>query len=159
MQNIFWIVFFEFRIYFSFFKAFFCIAKIFCFVHPYSSASSSIVTKYRYPVHAGGVNKAVYERIRYVAESREFNILELNGQTDHVYLLIEANPQKTSPGKFVNVIKTQTSRRARKLYGDTELKSYYWSDRNQSSYVVFIIFFNFFNVFFISQCIFCLEHL
>lgn len=77
-----------------------------------------LVTKYRHPVLAGGVKEAVYERIRYVAESRGFNILELNGEADHVHLLIEADPQ-TSPGELVNVIKTQTSRRARKLYGDT----------------------------------------
>ena len=84
-----------------------------------------LVTKYRHPVLAGGVKEAVYERIRYVAESRGFNILELNGEADHVHLLIEADPQ-TSPGELVNVIKTQTSRRARKLYGDTELRPYYW---------------------------------
>lgn len=86
-----------------------------------------LVTKYRHPVLAGGAKEAVYERIRYVAESRGFNILELNGEADHVHLLIEADPQ-TSPGKLVNVIKTQTSRRARKLYGDTELRPYFWSD-------------------------------
>jgi len=91
-----------------------------------------LVTKYRHPVLTGSVKEAVYERIRYVAESRGFNILELNGEADHVHLLIEVDPQ-TSPGELVNVIKTQTSRRVRKLYGDTELKPYYrkpyfWSD-------------------------------
>lgn len=84
-----------------------------------------LVTKYRHPVLAGGVKEAVYERIRYVAESREVNIIELNGAPDYVHLLIEADLQ-TSPGELVNVIKTQTSRRARKLYGDTELKQYFW---------------------------------
>ena len=84
-----------------------------------------LVTKYRHPVLTGSVKEAVYERIRYVAESRGFNILELNGEADHVHLLIEADPQ-TSPGELVNVIKTQTSRKARKLYGNTELKPYYW---------------------------------
>ena len=84
-----------------------------------------LVTKYRHPVLVGGVKETVYERILYVAESRGFNILELNGEPDHVHLLIEADPQ-TSPGALVNVIKTQTSRKARKLYGDTELKPYYW---------------------------------
>ena len=42
-----------------------------------------------------------------------------------MHLLIETDPQ-TSPGEIVNVLKTQTSRRARKLYGDTILKEYYW---------------------------------
>ena len=84
-----------------------------------------LVTKYRHPVLTGDVKTAVYERINYVAESRGFNILELNGKLDHIHLLIEANPQ-TSPSELVNVIKTQTSRKARKLYGDTLLKKYYW---------------------------------
>lgn len=38
-----------------------------------------LVTKYRHPVLTGGVKEAVYKRIRYVAESRGFNILELRG--------------------------------------------------------------------------------
>lgn len=84
-----------------------------------------LVTKYRYPVLNGDVKTAVYERINYVAENRGFTILELNGEPDHVHLLIEADPQ-TPPAELVNVIKTQTSRRARKLYGDTLLKKYYW---------------------------------
>ena len=84
-----------------------------------------LVTKYRHPVLTGDVKTAVYERINYVAESRGFNILELNGKLDHIHLLIEANPQ-TPPSELVNVIKTQTSRKVRKLYGDTLLKKYYW---------------------------------
>ena len=84
-----------------------------------------LVTKYRHPVLTGNVKTAVYERINYVAESRGFNILELNSEPNHVHLLIEADPQ-TPPAELVNVIKTQTSRKARKLYGDTLLKKYYW---------------------------------
>ena len=84
-----------------------------------------LVTKYRHPVLTGDVKTAVYERINYVAESRGFNILELNGELDHIHLLIEANPQ-TPPSELVNVIRTQTSRKVRKLYGDTLLKKYYW---------------------------------
>ena len=41
------------------------------------------------------------------------------------YIAYEVDP-KTLPGELVNVIKTQTSRKARKLYGNTELKPYYW---------------------------------
>ena len=40
-------------------------------------------------------------------------------------MLIEANPQ-TPPSELVNVIKTQTSRKVRKLYGDILFKKYYW---------------------------------
>ena len=84
-----------------------------------------LVTKYRHPVLTGNVKTAVYERINYVAENRGFNILELNSEPNHVHQLIEADPQ-TPPAELVNVIKTQTSRKARKLYGDTLLKKYDW---------------------------------
>ena len=69
-----------------------------------------LVTKYRHPVLTGDVKTAVYERINYVAESRGFNILELNGELDHIHLLIEADPQ-TSPSELVNY-----------------WKPYFWSD-------------------------------
>ena len=41
------------------------------------------------------------------------------------FLLLEADTM-TSPAELANVLKTQTARRARKLYGDTTLKKYYW---------------------------------
>ena len=41
------------------------------------------------------------------------------------FLLLEADTM-TSPAELANVLKTQTARRARKLYGDTNLKKYYW---------------------------------
>lgn len=84
-----------------------------------------LVTKYRYPVLTGEVKHAVYEKIREICLDRDVIVLELNGEADHVHLLVEAKPQ-ISPGEFVNVLKTQTSRFARKLYGDTLLAKYYW---------------------------------
>ena len=52
-------------------------------------------------------------------------ILELNGESDHIHILYEADPF-TAPGTLANVVKTKTSRFARKKYGDTVLKDYYW---------------------------------
>lgn len=84
-----------------------------------------LVTKYRHPVLTGEVKESVYERIRYVAEQRGFHILELNGESDHVHVLMEVDAI-TSPAELANVLKTQTARWVRKLYGDTLLKKYYW---------------------------------
>ena len=84
-----------------------------------------LVTKFRHPVLVDGVRDAVYERIRYVTDQRGFHILEINGEPDHVHILLEADTM-TSPAELANVLKTQTARRARKLYGDTILKKYYW---------------------------------
>jgi putative transposase len=84
-----------------------------------------LVTKYKHPVLVGEVKDAVYGKIKEIAKSRKINILEMNGEADHLHLLLETPPQ-VSPGELVNVIKTQTSRYARKLYGDSLLKKYYW---------------------------------
>ena len=80
------------------------------------------VTKYRHPVLTGKVKDVVYERIHYVADQRGFHILEINGESDHVHILMEADTT-TSPAELANVLKTQTARR---LYGETILKKYYW---------------------------------
>lgn len=84
-----------------------------------------LVTKYRHPVLTGAVKEAVYQKIQEVIDSRGFRLLEINGEPDHVHVLLEADAV-TSPAELANVIKTQTSRYARKLYGETALKKYYW---------------------------------
>lgn len=93
-----------------------------CFLIQYHMV---FVTKYRHPVLTGAVRDEVYERIHYIAGQRGFNILEINGEPDHVHILIEADTT-TTPAEIANVFKTQTARRVRKLYGDTILKKYYW---------------------------------
>lgn len=80
------------------------------------------VTKYRHPVLTDKVKDVVYERIHYVADQRGFHILEINGESDHVHILMEADTT-TSPAELANVLKTQTARKARKLYGETILKN------------------------------------
>lgn len=71
------------------------------------------------------VKDTVYERIHYIAEQRGFRILEINGEPDHIHILMEVDAI-TSLAELANVLKTQTARRARKLYGETLLKKYYW---------------------------------
>lgn len=84
-----------------------------------------LVTKYRHPVIEGVVKECLYSKIRSILKERDVNILELNGEADHVHILFEAGPQ-TSPGELVNVLKTQTSRWVRRFYGETILKKWYW---------------------------------
>ena len=93
-----------------------------CFLLQYHMV---LVTKYRKPVLTGGVKEVVYDTIRAVFEERGLVILEMEGEADHVHLLFEADPF-TAPGELVNVIKTKTSRYARKRYGESDLKKYYW---------------------------------
>ena len=84
-----------------------------------------LVTKYRRPVLTGVIKEFVYQVIQDIFEEKELVILEMNGEADYIHILFEADPF-TAPGTLVNVIKTKTSRYARKQYGDTLLKKYYW---------------------------------
>ena len=84
-----------------------------------------LVTKYRHPVLTGGVKDVVYQTIRDIFREKGLMILEMNGEADHVHILYEADPF-TSPGELANIVKTKSSRFARKNYGDTILKKYDW---------------------------------
>ena len=81
--------------------------------------------KYRHPVLTGGVKEIVYGTIRDIFLEKGLVILEMNGEADHVHVLFEADPF-TAPGSLVNIVKTKTSRFARKEYGETVLKKYHW---------------------------------
>ena len=83
------------------------------------------MTKYRKPVLFGPIKDLVYQTIQTICDEKGLVILEMNSEADHVHILFEADPF-TCVGELVNVIKTKTSRFARKQYGDTLLKPYYW---------------------------------
>ena len=84
-----------------------------------------LVTKDRKPILFGPIKDLVYQTIQTICDEKGLVILEMNGEADHVHILFEADPF-TCVGELVNVIKTKTSRFARKQYGDTLLKPYYW---------------------------------
>ena len=72
-----------------------------------------LVTKYRRPVLTGAVKELVCQVIQDIFDEKDLVILEMNGEADHIHILFEADPF-TAPGTLVNVIKTKTSRYARK---------------------------------------------
>ena len=84
-----------------------------------------LVTKCRKPVIHDEIKYCLYSKIYGIFRDRGLNILEVNGEADHVHILFEADPF-TAPGELASVVKTQTSRFVRKAYGDTLLKEYYW---------------------------------
>ena len=81
-----------------------------CFLLQYHMV---LVTKYRHPVLTGGVKDIVYDTIRSIFEEKGLVIMEMNGEADHVHILFEADPF-TAPGSLANIVKTKTSRFARK---------------------------------------------
>ncbi len=83
-----------------------------------------LVTKYRRKC----INKAILERLREHFErllhTWDCRLLEFNGESDHVHMLLALNP-KVQPSKLVNNLKTVTSRLIRKEFAD-HVKKHYW---------------------------------
>lgn len=81
------------------------------------------VTKYRKKVFS----LLMMERLKYhllkVCEDFGCRLVEVNGESDHVHLLIEPLPH-TTPSKLVNSLKGVSSRMLRKEF--PELEKYYW---------------------------------
>jgi len=83
-----------------------------------------LVTKYRHPVIKGDLEKRLYEYTRQYFLDRDCNLLELNGEEDHIHILFDAPPQ-INMADFVNAYKSASSRRMRQEFSDY-LKPYYW---------------------------------
>lgn len=89
-----------------------------------------LVTKCRRKV----INKAILARLQEhfarLLETWDCQLLEFNGEADHVHMLISLNP-KAQPSKLVNNLKTVTSRLVRKEFSDHVSKFYcrpiFWS--------------------------------
>lgn len=68
------------------------------------------VTKYRDPVFDDAGLRLIEESFRTVAEKMNFQILEFNGEANHVHALIEY-PPKLSISQIANSVKGVSSRR------------------------------------------------
>jgi putative transposase len=83
-----------------------------------------LVTKYRHKV----INSTMLSRLKEMASERitawEGELLEVNGEPDHLHILFEL-PPKYAVSDFVNALKTGTSRKIRTEFAD-HLESFYW---------------------------------
>lgn len=68
------------------------------------------VTKYRTPIFTDEGLKLIEESFRVVSQKMNFEILEFNGEADHVHALIEY-PPKLSISQIANALKGVSSRR------------------------------------------------
>ncbi|KAB8331363.1 IS200/IS605 family transposase [Scytonema tolypothrichoides VB-61278] len=75
------------------------------------------VTKYRRSVFTGESLNLIEQSFREVAKAMDFQILEFNGEENHVHTLIEY-PPKLSISQMVNALKGVSSRR----YGQSGYK-------------------------------------
>ena len=83
-----------------------------------------LVTKYRNPVINEGILARLSELISERVSAWEGELFEVNGEPDHIHILMEL-PPKYAVADFVNALKTGTSRRIRKEFVD-HVNSYYW---------------------------------
>lgn len=83
-----------------------------------------VVTKYRQKC----ITAPMLERLKIICteltKKWECELLEFNGEADHVHLLLSLNP-KVAPSVFANNLKTVSSRLIRKDFGE-ELAKVYW---------------------------------
>ena len=85
-----------------------------------------VVTKYRHKCITEDMLIDLKDIFQRLIEKNNGTLIEFNGEKDHVHLLFEVPPQ-VELAKFINNLKTVTSRLIRKKYSSI-LKNFYWKD-------------------------------
>ncbi len=83
-----------------------------------------LVTKYRRSCITPEMLEYLTQECRRLLALSEAELLEMNGEADHIHLLISAPPQ-ICLAKMINSLKSTTSRLVRKKYAD-HLARFYW---------------------------------
>lgn len=96
-----------------------------------------LVTKFRRKSLTSEILDLMQEIIQELITKWECTLVEFGGESDHVHILFETHPS-VDLSKFVNNIKTVTSRKLRSEFAP-HLSKFYWSDKPQfwsSSYAI-----------------------
>ena len=83
-----------------------------------------LVTNYRNKCLDTELRDRLNDIFKVLLEKWDCELIEFNGEEDHVHLLIEMNPT-IQPSKLINNLKTVSSRYLRKEF-EEHLKQYYW---------------------------------
>ncbi len=83
-----------------------------------------LVTKYRRKCFTKTILRRLEQICRRNCEQWGVELIEFGGESDHIHLLIDMHPN-IMPSKFINNLKTVTSRLIRKEYTE-HIKQYYW---------------------------------
>jgi len=83
-----------------------------------------LVTKYRKKCFTSAMLDTLKYSCQNLCDKWEVELIEFGGEADHVHLMLGFNPT-LQPSKFVNSLKTVTSRHLRKEYKE-HLAQYYW---------------------------------
>ena len=82
------------------------------------------VTKYRNKVIDTDILNRMKEIFSKLCEAQKCSLIEFNGESDHVHLLIDLAPD-IAISKLVNILKTISSREIRKEFKD-RVDKFYW---------------------------------
>jgi len=80
--------------------------------------------KYRHKVLTMNIENKLKEILNKIAEDNEFKILLMNGDLDHIHLLVECSPQHYIPN-IIKALKGVSARLLMKEFGDI-LKKKLW---------------------------------
>lgn len=83
-----------------------------------------LVTKYRRRCFSHAMLLRLEELCRSLCEKWDVALEEFGGEADHIHLLLDMHPN-IMPSRFINNLKTVTSRLLRKEFSH-ELSQYYW---------------------------------
>ena len=85
-----------------------------------------LVTKYRRGAITDRVRDVIITSAREVAKRYEFQILEVDGEDDHIHIVVDY-PPKLSLSKLVMVLKANTAKKVRENRFE-EVESVLWGD-------------------------------
>ena len=74
------------------------------------------VTKYRKPIFRNEVKEYLIEVIKDVSKKIDIEIIEINGEEDHIHFIMETKPDSNRLSVIVNIFKAVTSRLIRKRF-------------------------------------------
>ncbi|WP_414563573.1 MULTISPECIES: IS200/IS605 family transposase [unclassified Anabaena] len=96
--------------------------------HSVTSLKSHLVfvTKYRKKIFDAERLDVLIQAFEGVAKKMDFSILEVNGEGDHVHLLVDY-PPRYSVSQLVNHLKGVSSRLYRKQFADSPHAEHLWS--------------------------------
>ena len=83
-----------------------------------------LVTKYRRKCFTKKILSHLEKVCKNICEMWEIDLLEFGGESDHIHLLISMHPN-IMPSRFVNNLKTVTSRLIRQEHKE-HLEKFYW---------------------------------
>lgn len=83
-----------------------------------------LVTKYRRKCFTQAILERLEQICKRNCEQWEIDLAEFGGEADHIHLLLDMHPN-IMPSKFINNLKTVTSRLIRKEFAE-HLDKFYW---------------------------------